>query len=186
MRFRTAREHALAERLPHTVYWLLLNERVTLCGHGGVQEIRKLKQSFDQWKETFKTRMRDTYTFVKKSNLSRESRRHSAVKHMHHHSSLRPSQEEPPSPTSDDMTSPNGDNVMQKMKEGYMKGTTAIKGMVGKIQRRMQTPNAPGYGPTGSGQPVSGGGGSGSGPFTAAEAYARGSPSGRGSGKAEQ
>ena len=49
-----------------------------------MQEIRKLKLSFDQWKETFKTRMRDTYTFVKKSNLSRESRRHSAAKHMYH------------------------------------------------------------------------------------------------------
>jgi hypothetical protein len=91
--------------------------------------------------------------------------------------------------------------VMQKMKEGFMgytkTGTTAIKGMVGKIQRRMQNPNGPGYvpgyGPPGPGsgqqqpQPVSGGASrSGSGPFTAAEAFSRGSPSGRGGGKAEQ
>lgn len=161
-----------------------------------MQEIRKLKQSFDQWKETFKTRMRDTYTFVKKSNLARESRRGSGAKHMYHaHSSLRPSREDqPPSPSSDDMTSPNGDNVMQKMKDGFMgytkTGTTAIKGMVGKIQRRMaHNPNAPGYGPPGSvQQPVSGGSRSGSGPFTAAEAYAQRSPSGlpKGSGKVEQ
>ena len=164
---------------------------------GGVQEIRKLKQSFDQWKETFKTRMRDTYTFVKKSNLSRESRRHSAAKHMYHqpHSTLRPSREDQPgSPNSEDMTSPNGDNVMQKMKGmkdgfmGYTKtGTTAIKGMVGKIQRRMSNaPGAPGYvpgyGPPANMAPVSGGSRSGSGPFTAAEAYSRGSPNARGGG----
>lgn len=144
--------------------------------------------------------MRDTYTFVKKSNLARESRRHSSMKHIsyHSHSSLRPSREDqPPSPSSDDMTSPNGENMVQKMKDGFMgytkTGTTAIKGMVGKIQRRMaQNPNAPGYAPgygppPGAMQPGSGGGGSsGSGGITAAEAYARGSPNARGSSKPEQ
>lgn len=33
----------------------------------GLQELRKLKHSFDHWKETFKKRMRDTYTFVQRA-----------------------------------------------------------------------------------------------------------------------
>lgn len=144
-----------------------------------MQEIRKLKMSFDQWKETFKTRMRDTYTFVKKSNVSREARRqvsarhqmyqqHSSARHHSHH-------DQPPSPASEDgIPSPN-DNYMQKMKDGFMgatsTATTAMKGMVGKIQRRMsQHPPERGMGGTGSGS-LRGPPSSGGPVYTAADAY---------------
>jgi hypothetical protein len=39
-----------------------------------MQELRKLKHSFDHWKETFKKRMRDTYAFVQRARTHHNRR----------------------------------------------------------------------------------------------------------------
>ena len=47
-----------------------------------MQELRKLKHSFDHWKETFKKRMRDTYAFVQKARMHHARR--SGGSHVRH------------------------------------------------------------------------------------------------------
>lgn len=117
----------------------------------GVQEIRKLKMSFDQWKETFKTRMRETYMFVKKASVARGNRR-SQPRHMYSSNNREPfNLREPQSPGSDDLHSPTDNKYVQRVKEGFkgatkagmaMKdatkaGTVVMKDMVGRLQRKM-------------------------------------------------
>lgn len=117
-----------------------------------VQEIRKLKMSFDQWKETFKTRMRETYMFVKKASVARGNRR-MQPRHMYSSNVREPfNLRDPQSPGSDDLHSPTGDNkYVARVKEGIkgatkagmaMKdatraGTGVMKDMVGRLQRKM-------------------------------------------------
>ena len=43
-----------------------------------MQELRKLKHSFDHWKETFKKRMRDTYAFVQRARTHHNRRQMSS------------------------------------------------------------------------------------------------------------
>jgi hypothetical protein len=60
------------------------------------QELRKLKHSFDHWKETFKKRMRDTYAFVQRAR-THHSRRPAAGGPLVTRSSRGTSEHVPPS-----------------------------------------------------------------------------------------
>ena len=74
--------HAVSnsQLLRPSTHLLRLNHRRT--AHV-VQELRKLKHSFDHWKETFKKRMRDTYAFVQRArtHASRAGRRINSSSH---------------------------------------------------------------------------------------------------------
>lgn len=113
--------------------------------------------SFDQWKETFKTRMRETYMFVKKASVARGHRR-TPPRHMYSSSNREPFHlQEPHSPNSDDLHSPTDNRYVQRVKDGFkgatkagtmaMKdatkaGTVVMKDMVGRLQRKMSAAQA--------------------------------------------
>jgi hypothetical protein len=137
-----------------------------------VQELRKLKHSFDAWKETFKVRMKDTYAFVKRAHEYQMSR--AAAGHAYrgsygsYHPPVRPSEHAlspqpqmtfnsagmpgPPesglSPRSSGSIQSPSENYVAKMREGMRgaakKGSAMAKGMVDKLSRSMVREQEPG------------------------------------------
>jgi hypothetical protein len=138
-----------------------------------VQELRKLKHSFDAWKETFKVRMKDTYAFVKRAHEYQASRaaigRSSRGSYSSYQPPVHPSehalspqpqmtfnsaamvsgQEHPGlSPRSSGSIQSPSENYVAKMREGMRgaakKGSAMAKGMVDKFSRSMTRDQDPG------------------------------------------